>query len=252
MNCLIIIPSRYGSTRFEGKPLCNIHGKSLIQRTYEQANKVLANKQVVVATDDERIFNHVNSFGGKVEYTSIEHQSGTERCFELAEKSTFDWDILINIQGDEPFIQNNQILDLLNAFKNPEVEIATLIKQIEYKQELLSENSVKVVVSTDKKALYFSRSPIPFFRGEEQSIWVKKHTYFKHIGVYAFRKTCIEKIQCINQSILDKVESLEQLKWLESGLNIYTIETNFQSPAVDTPEDLKKIDEFLLKHPDLI
>lgn len=252
MNCLIIIPSRYGSTRFEGKPLCNIHGKSLVQRTYEQANKVTTNKKVIVATDDERIFNHVIGFGGDVEYTSSDHQSGTDRCFELAEKTNFDWDILINIQGDEPFIQNNQILDLINSFENPQVEISTLIKKIDSQHELFNENSVKVVKSQENKALYFSRSPIPFYRGEEQSIWIQKHQYFKHIGVYAFRKTCIEKIKNIEHSILDKVESLEQLKWLENGLNIYTVETNFQSPAVDTPDDLKKIDEFLLKHPELV
>ncbi len=251
MNCLIIIPSRYGSTRFEGKPLCNIHGKSLIQRTYEQANKVNTNKQVVVATDDERIYNHVKQFGGKVEYTSIDHQSGTDRCFELAKKSTYNWDVLINIQGDEPFIQNNQILDLLNAFNHSDVEIATLIKKIDSTDELFNENSVKVVKSQTDKALYFSRSPIPFFRGEDKLNWTKGHSYYKHIGVYAFRNTCIEKIQNISQSFLDKVESLEQLKWIENGLHIHTVETNFQSPAVDTLDDLKKIDEFLLKHPEM-
>lgn len=243
MKFLGIIPARYASTRFPGKPLADINGKPMIQKVYEQASKAL--DQVWVATDDSRIENCVKNFGGNVIMTSPNHQSGTDRIAEAAiqinKKLNEDFDIVINIQGDEPFIQAEQIKSLQNCFLNPDTEIATLIKSISITDEIFDTNKVKVVTGKDKKALYFSRSPIPFLRGENKENWLNKHTFYKHIGMYAYRYKVLMKITKLTQSTLELSESLEQLRWLENGYWIQTEITEHESIGIDTPEDLERV-----------
>lgn len=241
MKILGIIPSRYGSTRFPGKPLIAIDGKSMIQRVFEQAKKSTLLNEVVVATDDERIFNHVKGFGGNVVMTSNKHESGTDRCAEVVEKLAEKYEVVINIQGDEPFIDPTQITQLCNCFNDEKTDIATLIKKIESTEDLLNENKVKVVKSDADFAIYFSRNPIPFVKGEAKENWLKKHTFFKHIGIYGYRLEALQKITKMPLSVLEKAEGLEQLRWLESGLHIKVAETQLEAIAIDTPEDLKKI-----------
>lgn len=241
MKILGVIPSRYGSTRFPGKPLIDIDGKSMIQRVFEQAKKSTLLSDVVVATDDDRIFNHVKKFGGNVVMTSNKHESGTDRCAEVVEKLVEKYDVVINIQGDEPFIDPIQITQLCNCFNDEKTDIATLIKKIESTEDLLNENKVKVVKSDADFAIYFSRNPIPFVKGETKENWLKKHTYFKHIGIYGYRLEALQKITKMPLSVLEKAEGLEQLRWLENGLHIKVAETQLEAIAIDTPEDLKKI-----------
>lgn len=242
MKIIGIIPARYASTRFPGKPLINIQGKSMIQRVYEQAKKSKLLSEVFVATDDKRIETHVKKFGGKVVMTSTKHTSGTDRCAEVAKKLKNKFDIIINIQGDEPFIKPQQIDLLCSCFKSKDVEIATLVKKIDTVEELLSNNTPKVVVNKNKQAIYFSRTPIPFYRSNNKpQEWIERHTYYKHIGIYGYRKEVLEKITHLKQSPLELVESLEQLRWLENGYKISVAVTEFESVAIDTPEDLKKI-----------
>jgi len=242
MNIIGIIPSRYASTRFPGKPLAIINGKSMIQRVYEQVSLAKTISKIIVATDDERIAAHVKDFGGNVCMTSENHNSGTERCFEVVEtlKSNM-FDVVINIQGDEPYINPTQIDLLASSFEKKEIEIATLIKKIHQNEELLSPNVVKVVTDIHQKAIYFSRSPIPFFRGSHQDDWLTKLDYYKHIGIYAYRTTVLKKIVTLPMSMLEKTESLEQLRWIENGFSVHTALTQFESIAIDTPEDLKKL-----------
>ena len=244
MKVLGIIPARFQSSRFPGKPLAMIGSKAMIQRVYEQASKAF--DDVAVATDDDRIFQKVISFNGKAVMTSESHQSGTDRTAEAAltyhqlnTKKTFD--VVVNIQGDEPFIRPQQLQQLAATFEDPSVQIATLVKKIETEEELFNENAVKVVKNSSDGALYFSRFPIPFMRGSDQKDWVKKHTYFKHIGVYAYRYSVLQEITKLPQSSLELSEKLEQNRWLENGYKIKVSETDFQSLAVDTPEDLEKI-----------
>lgn len=241
MKILGIIPSRYGSTRFPGKPLIDIDGKSMIQRVFEQAKKSTLLNEVVVATDDDRIFNHVKKFGGNVVMTSNKHESGTDRCAEVVEKLVEKYDVVINIQGDEPFIDPIQITQLCNCFNDEKTDIATLIKKIKSTEDLLNENKVKVVKSNADFAIYFSRNPIPFVKEEAKENWLKKHTYFKHIGIYGYRLEALQKITKMPLSVLEKAERLEQLRWLENGLHIKVAETQLEAIAIDTPEDLKKI-----------
>ncbi len=243
LQYLGIIPSRYASTRFPGKPLADIKGKSMIQRVYERGLTVL--NELVVATDDERIFNEVIRFGGKAVMTSSSHQSGTDRCFEalrLVEK-TYDlkFDVVVNIQGDEPFIQSEQIQQLMDCFKDNEIDIATLIKVIEDEKVIFDPNRPKVVVDSKMRALYFSRSAIPYIRGSEPGKWLPKHAFYQHIGMYAYRSNVLEKITSLKQGILEKAESLEQLRWLENGYVIQTAITESETYGIDTPEDLKHI-----------
>ncbi len=243
MKVLGIIPARFQSSRFPGKPLAMIGSKAMIQRVYEQASKAF--DDVAVATDDDRIFQKVISFNGKAVMTSESHQSGTDRTaeaaltYQLNAKKTFD--VVVNIQGDEPFIRPQQLQQLAATFEDPSVEIATLVKKIETEEELFNENAVKVVKNAQNGALYFSRFPIPFMRGADKKDWVKKHTYFKHIGVYAYRYIVLQEITKLPQSSLELSEKLEQNRWLENGYKIKVSETDFQSLAVDTPEDLEKI-----------
>lgn len=238
-----IIPARYASTRFPGKPLADIGGKTMIQRVYEQAAKALPN--VTVATDDDRIYDEVIRFGGNVVMTAAHHQSGTDRCAEALEKAqkhfkqTFE--VVVNIQGDEPFIDPEQIDLLCDCFKNEKTDIATLVKPITDNSLVFDPNKPKVVVGTDNQALYFSRSPIPYLRGVEQEQWHKVHTFYQHIGLYAYRTHVLKEITHLPQSRLELAESLEQLRWLENGYTIAVRETHHDSIGIDTPQDLEHL-----------
>ncbi|MDI9356212.1 MAG: 3-deoxy-manno-octulosonate cytidylyltransferase [Chitinophagaceae bacterium] len=238
MSTLAIIPARYASTRFPGKPLVDIFGKTMIQRVYEQVKKSHYVEDVVVATDDERIFHHLMGLDCKVMMTGVHHRNGTERCLEVAGLHS-DFDFILNVQGDEPFIDPSQI-DILVQSLDMEAEIVTLVKKIETQAELESPNVVKVVFNKQDEAMYFSRSIIPFCRNEEQSKWVGKISFYKHIGIYAYRMDILRKITQCGVSFLEKAESLEQLRWIENGFRIRTIETDRETIGIDTPEDLER------------
>lgn len=247
MSPIVLIPARYASTRFPGKPLADIGGKSMIQRVYEQAQKASSISAVYVATDDIRIQKHVQKFGGKVVMTASTHQSGTDRCAEAIQILKAEnqgnpvADIIVNIQGDEPFIQPEQIDALVRLFEKESTEIATLVKPIEVEAVLWDTNKPKVVRGENGKALYFSRQCIPYLRSLPKSDWLKSHTFFKHIGVYAYRRPILQQLTQLPTSLLEQAESLEQLRWLENGFSIQTTVTHFESPSVDTPEDLENI-----------
>lgn len=238
---IIIIPARYASTRFPGKPLALINGKPMIQHVFERCREV--SPQVVVATDDKRIAEAVFRFGGECVMTASTHQSGTDRCAEaasiLAEKYAFD--IVINVQGDEPFILSQQIQTIINCYDNPGTEIATLITPIHDIGTLFNPNKVKAVRTASGKALYFSRSPIPFIRDIPKEQWLAHAEYFLHIGMYAFRKETLKAITLLAPSSLEKAEKLEQLRWLENGFHITTEITLHENIGIDTPEDLEKV-----------
>ena len=239
-----IIPARYASTRFPAKPLADLGGKSMIQRVYEQVKKSKLVSEVVVATDHPEILNHVNKFGGNVCMTKESHASGTDRCFEVLSLQKKEYNYVINIQGDEPFIQPEQI-DLLAKLLDGKTEIATLVKKIEDREQLFNPNVVKAVVSNDKTALYFSRSPIPHIRNTQESEWLSKHTFYKHIGMYAYRADILKQLTALPISTLEKAESLEQLRWLENGFKISVAETQTETIGIDTPEDLQKALSYL-------
>lgn len=238
-----LIPARYASTRFPGKPLADIGGKPMIQRVYEQALKHL--ETVYVATDDQRIMNAVLAFGGKAVMTSVDHQSGTDRCAEalekvqLTENKTFH--AVINIQGDEPFISPEQIAAVAGCFDNADTQLATLVKPIKKAEDLFNPNKPKVVINKNKEALFFSRSPIPYFRGKPEEEWHTHHQYFNHIGLYGYRSDVLREITKLPMGELELTESLEQLRWLENGYRIRVEETHQEALAVDTPEDLQKL-----------
>jgi 3-deoxy-manno-octulosonate cytidylyltransferase (CMP-KDO synthetase) len=240
MNILGIIPARYASTRFPGKPLVDIAGKSMIQRVYEQAKKCPSLTEVMVATDDERIFNHVTDFGGVAVMTSPDHQSGTDRCAEVALQHP-QYDVIINIQGDEPYIDPEQITKLAACFTSADVQLATLIKKILTTEELHNPNSPKVLINKQAEAIYFSRSPLPYLRGYEPAEWLNHHIYFKHIGIYGYRKDILQKVTKLPVSSLERAESLEQLRWIENGYRIKVAETELETFAVDVPEDLERL-----------
>ncbi len=240
MKVLGIIPSRYESSRFPGKPLIDIKGKSMIQRVYEGCLQSKLLSQVVIATDDERIFNHVKTFNGEVVMTAKTHQNGTERCGEVIQTYK-DFDIIVNIQGDEPLIQSKQIDELIQVFQKNEIHIATLIKKINSLEDILNPNRIKVVKNKDNQALYFSRSPIPFSQGLEPNKWVEKFDFWKHIGIYAWRTQTLENILKLPSTTLEKQESLEQLRWMFHGYSIHLGETEIETPNIDVPEDLKKV-----------
>jgi len=237
-----VIPARYASTRFPGKPLALIGNKPMIQRVYEQASKIL--NKVYVATDDERIFKCVADFGGKAVMTSSNHLSGTDRCSEAIVKIEAETgekiDVVINIQGDEPFIKPEQITALMNCFAAEEVEIATLIRKTDADEDLFNPNQPKVIINSMGEAIYFSRSVIPFIRDFEIKEWSKKHTFFKHIGLYAYKTKTLCEITKLPQSPLEIAESLEQNRWIENGYKIMTAVTDWENIGIDTPEDLKK------------
>lgn len=234
-----IIPARFSSTRFPGKPLVLIDGKTMIQRVYEQSKKSQCLQKVVVATDDERILNHVISFGGEAIMTAVHHQSGTERCAEVAEKISSD--AYINIQGDEPYIHPEQIDEVALLLQKSEVQIATLIKKITGAEELFNTNKPKVVISNTNKALYFSRQTIPFVRGLEPSQWLSRQDFYKHIGIYGYKRNTLLEIVRLPMSALEKSEALEQLRWLENSYDIHVGITEMESYSVDTEEDLKSL-----------
>ncbi len=243
MDFLAIIPARYASTRFPGKPLVDINGKSMIERVYERGKLIFPN--IYVATDDSRIYNHIIDFGGKVVMTSTDHINGTSRIceaitiIESIENKTFDY--IVNIQGDEPFISQEQLNELKNCILDPNADIATLCKKIEDSQELISPNNPKVVMDIYSNALYFSRSVIPYIRDIDPSLWLKKSNFYKHIGLYAFKRKAINLIENIEQTPLERSENLEQLRWLENGLKIKLAITNYKSYSIDTPQDLENL-----------
>jgi 3-deoxy-manno-octulosonate cytidylyltransferase (CMP-KDO synthetase) len=232
MTILGVIPARYASTRFPGKPLVDIQGKPMIQRVYENVINCNIFTEVVVATDDIRIEKVVKGFGAKVVLTSTEHQSGTDRCGEVIKNLHNKFDIVVNIQGDEPMVNPLQLKELIDIFKNPQAQIATLKSLIKNDEDITNPNVVKVVTSLGGKALYFSRSTIPFNRNNSTV------SYFKHIGLYAYTMDALKKIIQLPIGNLEKIESLEQLRWLENGYNVYVAESNFNNIGIDTPEDL--------------
>lgn len=231
-----IIPARYASTRFPGKPLIDIGGKSMIQRVYEQCLKTPILSSVIVATDDERIAEHVRTFGGKVMLTASTHQSGTDRCAEVLAHLTGKIDVVINIQGDEPFINPKQIELLAEAFTQQEIQIATLIKKITTEEEVRNPNVVKAIANTNREAIYFSRSPIPYRRNPGAEI-----TYYKHVGIYAYRANILPQLTQLPLGSLEQAESLEQLRWVEHGYRIGLRETDMETIAIDTPDDLERV-----------
>lgn len=249
MKYIGIIPARYASTRFPAKPLAILGGKTVIQRVYEQVVGVL--DDAIVATDDERIKETVLKFGGKVVMTSINHRSGTDRCYEAYLKNGVEYDVIINIQGDEPFIAHQQLESIKRCFDDADTDIATLVKPFlatDSFETLENPNSPKVVVDKNMRALYFSRSVIPYLRGKDRVEWLKSHTYYKHIGLYAYRANVLKEITGLPQSSLELAESLEQLRWIENGYNIKVGITNIETIGIDTPEDLQKAEEFLTKY----
>ena len=243
MKFIGIIPARYASTRFPGKPLAILGGKTVIQRVYEQASSVL--EEVYVATDDERILQAVEQFGGRAVMTRTDHKSGTDRIEEAAEKTGTDADVIINVQGDEPFIQPSQIETLIRLFDNPTTQIGTLGKRFDSIEATLNPNSPKIVTDLQGFALYFSRSIIPFVRGKEQTEWLKSYPFLKHLGLYAYRREVLREVTQLPQSPLELAESLEQLRWLENGYRIRVGLTDVETVGIDTPEDLERAEEFL-------
>lgn len=241
MQIIGVIPARYASTRFPGKPLTDIRGKTMILRVYEQSLKAKSLSKVIVATDDERIKKHVEGFGGKAIMTLASHQTGTERCREVLGLLNKKNDVVINIQGDEPYIHPEQIDEVAGCFTDKSAEIATLIKTIGNKDELFNPNKPKVIINKNNEAIYFSRAAIPYLRGVSEKEWHKHHTYYKHIGLYGYRADILKKICSLPQSVLEKAESLEQLRWLEYGFKIKTHITEFESYSIDTPEDINNL-----------
>jgi 3-deoxy-manno-octulosonate cytidylyltransferase (CMP-KDO synthetase) len=239
MKIIGIIPSRFASSRLPAKALADINGKSVVQRVYEQASKAKKLNKVVVATDHEQIYEHVKSFGGEVVMTVESHQSGTDRCFEALSKQTESFDYVINIQGDEPFI-DPQMIDTLAEVLSQDTELATLIKKLEKEEDLFNENVVKVIFNAQNQAIYFSRAAIPHQRNTPQNEWLNKRSYYKHIGIYAYRSDVLKSITTLPPSGLEMAESLEQLRWIENGHRIKVSITELESLGIDTPEDLEK------------
>ena len=243
MKFIGLIPARYASTRFPGKPLALLGGKPMIQRVYEQVTSVL--DDACVATDDERIYNCVKEFGGKVVMTRTDHKSGTDRIEEAIEKIGGDYDVIVNIQGDEPFIQRSQIETVCSCFDDKETQIATLGKPFTSMDAVANPNSPKIVVDNNNFAMYFSRSIIPFVRGKEQTEWLDHYPFLKHLGIYAYRREVLRKITQLPQSSLEIAESLEQLRWLQNGFKIKVGLTDIETVGIDTPEDLERAEREL-------
>lgn len=246
MKFIGIIPARYASTRFPGKPLALLGGRPVIQHVYEKA--VAALGEAYVATDDERVYDTVRSFGGEAVMTRSDHQSGTDRIEEACEKICTRADIIINIQGDEPFVHPSQLKTLQQLFDHPQTQIGTLGKHFESLEAVMNPNSPKIVTDKQGFALYFSRSMIPYIRGKEQQEWLTAFPYLKHLGIYAYRRDILREITQLSQSSLEKAESLEQLRWLENGYRIRVGITEVETVGIDTPEDLQRAEEFLLNH----
>lgn len=248
MKVLAVIPARFASTRFPGKPLAMLGGKPIVQWVWECVATMPALADAVVATDDERIAEAVRQFGGRAMMTSGEHRSGTDRCGEVlrcmeAQGKTFD--VVINVQGDEPFTQQRQLQSLIDCFADADTQIATLKTVIRGQEELMSANNVKVICNPRGKAVYFSRQPIPYLRGVEPELWLQHQAYYKHVGIYAFRAEALHEVVRLKQSPLELSESLEQLRWLENGYTIEVRETEHANIGIDTPEDLEKAEQLL-------
>lgn len=246
MKSVTIIPARYASTRFPAKPLAMLGGKSVIRRVYEQVAGSV--DETIVATDDRRIYDEVVAFGGKAEMTSAEHRSGTDRCWEAYCKLGGDFDIVINVQGDEPLIRPSQLETLKSCFDREGTDIATLVKpfaESDGLEALENPNSPKVVLDREGRAICFSRSVIPYLRGVDRGEWLARHTFYKHIGIYAFRTDVLRQVTALPQSTLEKAESLEQLRWLENGYRIGVGISDIETIGIDTPEDLVRAEEFL-------
>lgn len=246
MKFLAIIPARYASTRFPGKPLADLNGKPIIEHVYERVSKVF--EHTLVATDDERIADAVRQFGGHVQLTRSDHRSGTDRCYEAYVLSGIEADVVVNVQGDEPFIALSQLNAVQQCFAEEDTEIATLVRPFAPDatwEELQNPNSPKVVVDSSDRALYFSRSVIPYLRGKEKAEWPVFHTFYKHIGIYAYRVDVLQQIVSLPQSSLELAESLEQLRWLQAGYRIKVGYTDAETIGIDTPEDLERAKAFL-------
>jgi len=236
-----IIPARYASTRFPGKPLIDIDGKTMLQRVYEQATKSKALAKVVVATDDERIFNHVKDFGGEVLMTAAHHPSGTDRCLDALQQLKEPYQYVINVQGDEPFIEPEQIDELAAVLLDGTTELATQMIEVDSYEMLFDKGEVKIVLNTNNEALYFSRMVIPFVKGVEEKLWHTHHRYYRHVGMYAYRADILQQIAALPVSSLEKAESLEQLRWLENGFRIKCVVTKYESHCIDEPGDVVKV-----------
>ena len=240
---MAIIPARYASTRFPGKPLAVLGGKTVIQRVYEQVSSVL--DEVYVATDDQRIYDCVTGFSGRAVMTRADHKSGTDRIEEAVEKIRSSADVIINVQGDEPFIQPSQINILMSLFDDPDTQIGTLGKHFESIEAVENPNSPKIVTDNHGFALYFSRSIVPYIRGKERTDWFGEYPFMKHLGIYAYRREVLREVTQLPQSSLEKAESLEQLRWLQNGYRIRVGLTDVETVGIDTPEDLQRAEEFL-------
>ncbi len=243
MKFIGIIPARYASTRFPGKPLALLGGKPVIQHVYEKVAAVL--EAAYVATDDERIYDAVKSFGGQVVMTRTDHKSGTDRIEEAIEKIGGEWDVVVNVQGDEPFVAKSQLDTICHCFDDPTTQIATLGKPFESMEAVQNPNSPKIVVDNMGFAMYFSRSVIPYVRGKEESSWLTHYPFLKHLGIYAYRKDVLRQVTQLPQSSLEIAESLEQLRWLQNGFKIKVGTTDVETVGIDTPQDLERAEEFL-------
>ncbi|MBP7919050.1 MAG: 3-deoxy-manno-octulosonate cytidylyltransferase [Prevotella sp.] len=243
MKFIGIIPARYASTRFPGKPLALLGGKPVIQHVYEKVAAVL--EAAYVATDDERIYDVVKSFGGQVVMTRTDHKSGTDRIEEAIEKIGGEWDVVVNVQGDEPFVAKSQLDTICHCFDDPTTQIATLGKPFESMEAVQNPNSPKIVVDNMGFAMYFSRSVIPYLRGKEMSSWLTHYPFLKHLGIYAYRKDVLRQVTQLPQSSLEIAESLEQLRWLQNGFKIKVGTTDVETVGIDTPQDLERAEEFL-------
>jgi 3-deoxy-manno-octulosonate cytidylyltransferase (CMP-KDO synthetase) len=237
-----IIPARYASTRFPGKPLALIHGQSMLSRVIAQAKKAKSLSGVIVATDDQRIYDHAVKSGAKAIMTSAQHSSGTDRCQEAYQLNGEEYDYILNIQGDEPFLDPNQIDELCEACDG-KAEIATQMIHCHSQQVLFDKGEVKIVLNSKSEALYFSRSPIPFLNNFPEREWHLHHRYFRHVGMYAYRRDVLKVISGLAPSPLEKAESLEQLRWLENGHSIRCVETSYDSHCVDRPEDISRLEQ---------
>lgn len=243
MKFIGIIPARYASTRFPGKPLALLGGKPVIQHVYEKVAAVL--EAAYVATDDERIYDVVKAFGGQVVMTRTDHKSGTDRIEEAIEKIGGEWDVVVNVQGDEPFVAKSQLDTICHCFDDPTTQIATLGKPFESMEAVQNPNSPKIVVDNMGFAMYFSRSVIPYVRGKEESSWLTHYPFLKHLGIYAYRKDVLRQVTQLPQSSLEIAESLEQLRWLQNGFKIKVGTTDVETVGIDTPQDLERAEEFL-------
>lgn len=250
MKSLAVIPARYASSRFPGKPLADLNGKPVIEWVYARVRAIDAVDELIVATDDERIADAVKGFGGKCMMTRADHKSGTERCCEVAESLAAAgrlFDVVVNVQGDEPFVQRDQIETLISAFDNHNTLIATLAKKVTSYDELMSPNNVKVVVGNNGNALYFSRTPIPFLRDCAPYQWLSRHDFYKHIGIYAYRYATLRNIVQLPESDIERCEKLEQLRWLAHGFPITVFQTTVENVGIDTPDDLIRAREVAMK-----